>query len=128
MAHALSMSRPEVKTGVTMESPEDIPATPLPLQEALELVKLPAQGEARRFMGTRIAYMPGGDYPDSIRKHMSGHKAAFGGHVYAQTALAVARTQRELEDEKGTRPAERLDLHVRKLQPSTSTPNHTSLS
>ncbi len=125
MAHALPVAHPRAKTGITMASPDDIPATPLPLQEALELVKLPAQGEARRFMGTRIAYMPGGDYPESIRKHMSGHKAAFGGHVYAQTALAVARTQRELEDEKGTKPSERLDLHVRNTQPLAGNPNHT---
>lgn len=84
---------------------------PLPLQQALEIVKLPAQGEARRFLGTRAAYLPGSDY--TADKGMpSPHKAAFGGHVYAQAALAAARACRELEDERGAKPEERLELHV----------------
>ncbi|EAQ88742.1 predicted protein [Chaetomium globosum CBS 148.51] len=82
---------------------------PLPLQEALELVKLPSVGEARRFMGTRAAYLPGSDF--DMEDSPTFHKAAFGGHVYAQAALAAARTWRELEDEKGATPAQRLDLH-----------------
>jgi hypothetical protein len=62
-------------------------------------------------MGTRAAYVPGSDY--TAEKSMLGvHKATFGGHVYAQAALAAARTCRELEDQRGTQPEERLDLHV----------------
>ncbi|KAK4039400.1 thioesterase-like superfamily-domain-containing protein [Parachaetomium inaequale] len=84
---------------------------PLPLQEALHLVKLPSAGEARRFMGTRAAYLPGSDFTaDSGMPNT--HTAAFGGHVYAQAALAAARAWRELEDEKGAKPGERLDLHT----------------
>jgi hypothetical protein len=95
---------------------------PQPLQEALELVKLPSVGEARRFMGTRAAYLPGSDF--SMEDSPTFHKSAFGGHVYAQAALAAARAWRELEDEKGTTPAQRLDLHVG-LPPSR--PNSTIL-
>ena len=85
---------------------------PLPLQEALHLVKLPSAGEARRFMGTRAAYLPGSDFTADSGMP-STHTAAFGGHVYAQAALAAARAWRELEDERGAKPGERLDLHVR---------------
>ncbi|KAL2158137.1 hypothetical protein VTH06DRAFT_4705, partial [Thermothelomyces fergusii] len=84
--------------------------TDLTLQEALNLIKLASEGESRRYMGTRAAYLPGADIsPD--KGISSLHKAAFGGHVYGQAALAVARTQRELEDETGRKPSERLNLH-----------------
>ncbi|KAH6839556.1 thioesterase-like superfamily-domain-containing protein [Chaetomium sp. MPI-CAGE-AT-0009] len=82
-----------------------------PLQEALDLAKLPSSGEARRFMGTRAAYLPGSDFMTDGDAPVF-HKAAFGGHVYAQSALAAVRAWRELEDEKGAKPAERLDLHT----------------
>ncbi|SPQ26275.1 10fbc22b-a390-49e8-a39a-079818295fe4 [Thermothielavioides terrestris] len=92
-----------------MTASDDDP--PLPLKEALAIVRLPSEGQSRRFMGTRKAYLPGSDYtPDKGTPRM--HRAAFGGHVYAQAALAVARTWRELEDERGTRPGERLHLHT----------------
>lgn len=84
---------------------------PPPLQEALELVKLPREGEVRRFMSTRGAYLPGSDFTEDKEMPVM-HKAAFGGHVYAQAALAASRTWRELEDERGAKPFERLDLHV----------------
>ncbi|KAL2189242.1 Thioesterase/thiol ester dehydrase-isomerase [Thermothelomyces heterothallicus CBS 203.75] len=85
--------------------------TLLPLQEALNLVKLAPEGDSRRYMGTRAAYVPGSDIsPD--KGMVSTHKAAFGGHVYGQAALAAARTQRELEDETGRKPSERLSLHT----------------
>lgn len=99
-------------------APQDDP--PLPLHEALELVKLPPAGEVRRFMATRAAYLPGSDFTDKEIPVM--HKAAFGGHVYGQAALAVSRTWRELEDEKGAKPSERLDLHVRRS--TSSHPYH----
>ncbi|KAK3900689.1 hypothetical protein C8A05DRAFT_17024 [Staphylotrichum tortipilum] len=92
----------------------DLPP-PLPLQEALELVKLPnAPGAApgttaHRYMGTRAAYVPGSDYTGESRR-LSLHKAAFGGHVYAQSALAAVRAWREVEAEG--REGERLDIHV----------------
>jgi len=85
--------------------------TPLPLQEALHLVKLAPEGGSRRYMGTRAAYLPGGDIAPEKGIPLL-HKAAFGGHVYGQGAWAVARTQRELEDEAGRKPSERLGLHV----------------
>ncbi len=92
----------------TMEEAD--PPPPLPLQEALELVKLPtAPGAPRRYMGTRAAYVPGSDYTGESRR-MSLHKAAFGGHVYAQSALAAMRAWREVEGEG--REGERLDIHV----------------
>ncbi|KAK3296483.1 thioesterase-like superfamily-domain-containing protein [Chaetomium fimeti] len=84
---------------------------PLPLQEALDFIKLPSTGEARRFIGTRAAYLPGSDFMVD-GESPTFHKAAFGGHVYAQAAMAAARAWREVEDEKGTKPAERLDLHT----------------
>ncbi|KAL2142562.1 hypothetical protein VTI28DRAFT_1065 [Corynascus sepedonium] len=85
--------------------------TPLPLQEALHLVKLAPEGGSRRYMGTRAAYLPGGDIAPEKGIPLL-HKAAFGGHVYGQGAWAVARTQRELEDEAGRKPSERLGLHT----------------
>ncbi|KAK4154937.1 thioesterase-like superfamily-domain-containing protein [Chaetomidium leptoderma] len=91
---------------------------PLALQEVLDLVKLPSAGYAQRFMGTRAAYLPGSDYTltedlvAGANGLMGMHKAAFGGHVYAQAALAVARAWREVEDQKGAKPSERLDIHT----------------
>ncbi|KAK4098928.1 Thioesterase/thiol ester dehydrase-isomerase [Parathielavia hyrcaniae] len=83
------------------------------LHEALELVRLPSEGLVRRFMSTRAAYLPGSDlkFPAEYTPPMV-HKAAFGGHVYAQAALAVVRAWREIEDEKGTKASDRLDLHT----------------
>ncbi|GAB1321034.1 palmitoyl-CoA hydrolase [Madurella fahalii] len=88
---------------------EDEP--PLSFQEALDLVKLPRRGDVRRFMATRAAYLPGSDFTKDKEMPMV-HSAAFGGHVYAQSALAAYRAWRELEDEKGVKPSERLDLHT----------------
>src|SRR4051812_36532567 len=90
----------------------------LSFQEALELVSLPprdgASSQVRRFMGTRAAHLPGVEIEFNI------HTAAFGGHVYGQSALAVCRTLRELEDQKGTKPSERLGLHVCDVPPRKS--------
>ncbi|KAK1831458.1 acyl-thioesterase [Podospora conica] len=83
----------------------------LSFQEVFELVKLPPAGSDKteqRFMSKRAAYVPGADLPQSLPRP---HKAAFGGHVYGQAALAVSRTLRELEDQKGTKPSERLGFH-----------------
>ncbi|KAH6612239.1 thioesterase-like superfamily-domain-containing protein [Chaetomium sp. MPI-SDFR-AT-0129] len=85
--------------------------SPLPLQEALNLVKIPSSGETRRFMGTRSAYLPGSDF-DEEKGIPSVHSAAFGGHVYAQSVLAASQAWRELEDERGTTPTERLGFHT----------------
>ncbi|KAK0646838.1 thioesterase-like superfamily-domain-containing protein [Cercophora newfieldiana] len=82
----------------------------LSFQEALELVNLPphngASSQARRFMGTRAAHLPG------VEIEFNVHTAAYGGHVYGQAALAVCRAQRELEDQKGVKPSDRLGLHT----------------
>ncbi|KAL2015643.1 hypothetical protein VTK56DRAFT_5064 [Thermocarpiscus australiensis] len=80
----------------------------LPLQDVLDIVKLPGKGQARRFMGKRAAYVPGSD----LTEMPVMHKAAFGGHVYGQAALAVSRAWREIEDERGTKASGRLDLHT----------------
>jgi len=40
------------------------------------------------------------------------HKAAFGGHVYAQSGLAVCRAWGKLEDQNGVKPSARLGLHT----------------
>ncbi|KAK4237617.1 thioesterase-like superfamily-domain-containing protein [Achaetomium macrosporum] len=85
---------------------------PQPLQEVLDVVKLAPEGETRRFMGTRAAHLPGSDFTGDKHHLLPAHNAAFGGHVYAQAALAVARAWRELEDERGTKQGERLDLHT----------------
>ncbi|KAK4120259.1 Thioesterase/thiol ester dehydrase-isomerase [Parathielavia appendiculata] len=83
------------------------------LQEALNLVRLPSEGQIRQFMSTRAAYLPGSDLTiPAGNVRMITHKAAFGGHVYAQAALAVVRAWREMEDEKGTKLSDRLDIHT----------------
>ncbi|KAJ4287059.1 hypothetical protein N0V88_007825 [Collariella sp. IMI 366227] len=89
---------------------DDEPAA-LPFQEAMDVARLPSQGESRRFMGTRAAYLPGSDYSGEV-SIPSTHRAAFGGHVYGQSALVVARTWKEMEDEKGAKEDERFDLHT----------------
>lgn len=95
----------------------------LPFQEALDVVRLPSQGEARRFMGTRAAYLPGSDYMGETSIPTT-HRAAFGGHVYGQSALVVARTWREMEDEKGAKEDERFDLHVCAILLASNTEPH----
>lgn len=87
---------------------EDAPR--LTFQESLELIQLPplagAPSSTRRFMSTKTAHVPG------IELEFEMHKAAYGGHVYGQAALAACRVIRELEDQKQTKPSERLGLHV----------------
>ncbi|KAK4186695.1 thioesterase-like superfamily-domain-containing protein [Podospora australis] len=83
----------------------------LSFQEQLELIKLPSDGAVRRYVSTRAPYLPGQDF--SKEKEMpSFHTAAFGGHVYAQAGLAAYRTWREIEEEKGTKDTDRLDIHT----------------
>ncbi|KAK0623728.1 thioesterase-like superfamily-domain-containing protein [Immersiella caudata] len=89
-----------------MVTPED---PRLPFQEALELVKLPPRDGApsqTRWMATHNAHLPGAELEFNV------HTAAYGGHVYGQAALAVCRALRKLEDQKGTKPSERLGLHT----------------
>ncbi|KAK3334333.1 thioesterase-like superfamily-domain-containing protein [Neurospora tetraspora] len=84
----------------------------LSFQEALELVKLPPDSTSQyRFIGTRSAYLPGCDYPPE--KDMPAfHSAAYGGHVYAQSALAACRTWSEIEDQKKIPKSQKLGLHT----------------
>ena len=84
----------------------------LTFQEALNLVKLPTGTVSQRFMSTRAAYIPGQELHSGLPRL---HSAAYGGVAYGQAALAACRTWRELEDQKGTKPSERLGLHVRCL-------------
>ncbi|KAK3954539.1 thioesterase-like superfamily-domain-containing protein [Pseudoneurospora amorphoporcata] len=84
----------------------------LSFQEALELVKLPPDSTSQyRFIGTRSAYLPGCDYPPE-KEMPSFHSAAYGGHVYAQSALAACRTWSEIEDQKRTPQSQKLGLHT----------------
>ncbi|KAB5515040.1 acyl-thioesterase [Coniochaeta sp. 2T2.1] len=91
-------------------------------QEAMEMLELPptsgrstSTGSVRRFMATRAAWLPGVDLGDvnvpSIRegKKRPGYNSAYGGHVYAQGALAMCRVQADAEKKKGTKP---LGLHT----------------
>ncbi|KAL1837310.1 hypothetical protein VTJ49DRAFT_4032 [Mycothermus thermophilus] len=87
------------------------PVPALPLQEAMSMVQLPPAGAARRYMSRRAAYLPGSDFTAEAEMP-AFHRAAFGGHVYAQSALAATRAWREVEDEKGVKKQERLDLHT----------------
>lgn len=83
----------------------------LSFQEQLELVKLPREGQAHRYISTRSAYLPGSDFAKG-KELPSFHTAAFGGHVYAQAGLAAYRAWRETEEEKGVPEHARLDIHV----------------
>ncbi|KAK3994224.1 thioesterase-like superfamily-domain-containing protein [Cladorrhinum sp. PSN332] len=83
----------------------------LSFQEQMELIRLPSDGSAKKYMSTRSAYMPGSDFTKD-KELPSFHKAAFGGCVYGQAALAALRAQRELEAEEGRKPSERLDIHT----------------
>ncbi len=101
----------------------------LAFQEQMEIVKLPpstaakqsaqdGEGEVRRYMGKRAAWLPGaGDIPATGfygrgKPMPRAHTAAYGGHVYSQSALAVCRAWREEEDRRGVKEEERLGLHV----------------
>lgn len=84
----------------------------LSFQEVLELVKLPpaaSDSTGQQWMSTRAAFVPGADLPKLLPRP---HKAAYGGHVYGQAALAVSKTLKKLDDRKGTKPSERLGFHV----------------
>src|SRR5512140_3508127 len=76
----------------------------LSFQEALHLVKLPADPSRNV-----ERYMPGCEIFSSLAVP---NRAAFGGVVYGQAALATCRAMRELEDEKKTKAPQRLGLHV----------------
>jgi hypothetical protein len=89
-------------------------------QEAMALVELSAKeggAAAKRFMGTRAAWLPGSDImpqdPEQAQASHRGHTAAYGGHVYTQSGLAVCRAWKELEDKRGVKDSERLGIHVR---------------
>ncbi|KAK3400879.1 thioesterase-like superfamily-domain-containing protein [Sordaria brevicollis] len=116
----------------------------LSYQEALELVKLPPDSTSQyRFIGTRSAYLPGCDYPPE-KEMPAFHTAAYGGHVYAQTALAACRTWSEIEDQKKIPKSQKLGLHtihgyfttagnrhrpfIYSLQPLTSTRSFSTMS
>ncbi|KAK3681085.1 thioesterase-like superfamily-domain-containing protein [Podospora appendiculata] len=83
-------------------------------QEAMSLIEVasPAPAPVRRFMGTRAAYLPGSDLKLGGIELPRPHKAAFGGHVYAQSSLAACRVWSDLENQKGTLPSDKLGLHT----------------
>ena len=83
----------------------------LSFQEQFELIRLPPDGAARKYMSTRSAYVPGSDLI-ADKEMPTAHKAAFGGHVYGQAALVALRAQREAETAAGKKSLERQDIHV----------------
>ncbi|EFX05351.1 acyl-thioesterase [Grosmannia clavigera kw1407] len=68
----------------------------LAFQEAMELLPLSTADGGRRFMSRRGAWLPGLDLEELRSSFGSGqfraHDAAFGGHVYSQSVLAVCKT------------------------------------
>lgn len=92
-------------------------------QEMAELVELPSgsggSGSVRRYLGTRAAWLPGSDlFTDAKSVHegfrnVMPHKAAFGGHVYAQAALAMCRAMAATRTENGVNASTTPGLHVR---------------
>lgn len=91
-------------------------------QEMVELVELPSgsagDSSVKRYLGTRAAWVPGSDLFTTIQSIRDGdraitpYKAAFGGHVYAQSALAVCRAMAAAWTEKGAKTSALPDVHV----------------
>ena len=116
--------------------------TRLTCQQQLDVVKLPppppgaavaraGEGEITRYMGHRAAWVPGSDIATGKVRSKQWPVApvasrAFGGQVYAQSALAVCRAWREQEDRSGVPEAERMGLHVCYLFPLPSRVNTVS--
>jgi hypothetical protein len=93
----------------------------LPFHEQLKLVELPTETGneyGKRYMSTRKAYLPGEElevHADSVREGKNverSHTAAYGGQVYAQSALATCRALAEDEKQRGVDSSKRLGLHV----------------
>lgn len=93
----------------------------LPFSEQLNLVELPTETSkesVKRYMSTRKAYLPGEElevHADSVRegkKVERSHTAAYGGQVYAQSALATCRALAENEKKRGVGSSKHLGLHV----------------
>jgi hypothetical protein len=95
----------------------------LSFQEMIELVELPSDGQGtsgsvKRYMGTRAAWLPGSDLMINVQSVREGkeapnpHKAAYGGHVYAQAALAMCRAMSVPQETKGIEKTSALGLHV----------------
>jgi hypothetical protein len=110
-----------------MDSNDKPVDTRLSFQEAMDIVELPAQSghesnskPMKRYMGTRAAWLPGSDLPLNATSAPEGmpskpptYKAAFGGQVYAQSALATCRALVDAQKKKGVKDPNRLGLHVR---------------
>lgn len=105
-------------------------------QESMELVPLPAvapnprfasasasslsnadgSSNVARFMSRRGAWLPGADLRkemDELRRDRPGfpvHTAAFGGHVYAQSVLAVCKTLEQEAAAAAAHPDSRTDV------------------
>ena len=88
----------------------------LTFQESMALAQLqdkgPANNTQKRYMGTRPAWLPGSDLPDLILATGKSHGAAYGGHVYVQSSLAICRALTEDEEQRGVSADEKLGLHV----------------
>jgi hypothetical protein len=89
----------------------------------VELIELPSGSEStsspvKRYLGTRAAWLPGSDLftnVDSVRAAKPvpmAHKAAFGGHVYAQAALAMCRAKADARTDNGVKRSATPGLHV----------------
>jgi hypothetical protein len=112
---------------------DELAKSRLAFHENMELVSVPAASETRaptavsRFMSTRAAWLPGSDLkrlllpavedqPETVDERPAIAKrpmAAYGGHVYAQSALAACKVVEEDEKQRGVSNADgRLGLHV----------------
>lgn len=91
-------------------------------QECMELARIPStedddkkQNSIQRFQSRQPAWKPGqdlvwGEIPPQPSRAGKPGPAAYGGHVYAQAALAAARA---VEAEERDKPADkRLAIHV----------------
>lgn len=117
----------------TMAS-SDQPLRRLTFQEAMELAPLSnIANSSRRFMSRRGAWLPGSDLEDlrdstGPEAQFRAHDAAFGGHVYSQSVLAICRmigreTKRQDQNTSGRKSgwassSLSLGLHVNLLPPS----------
>ncbi|KAJ9150766.1 Acyl-thioesterase [Pleurostoma richardsiae] len=112
---------------------DELAKSRLAFHENMELVSVPAASETRaptavsRFMSTRAAWLPGSDLkrlllpavedqPETVDERpaiANRPMAAYGGHVYAQSALAACKVVEEDEKQRGVSNADgRLGLHT----------------
>lgn len=107
----------------------DAPAREWPrmaFQEAMAMTPLPPAAGVKSFISRQPAWKPGAQLPwDALFRNLDGPRpsfigaGAYGGHVYAQAALAAARV---VEDEDGAKVESggKLGIHVSKARLSAA--------